>query len=223
MRNLTFSDKNTNPFQTELLEVVSKYPSLKIITEDNFSFLRGIIDIPDDDGSIIYSFFIEIHDSEYFPLGFPTLFEIGGEIPNEADWHKYEDGSCCITVPQDEKIICRNGITINLFIKNHVIPFFANYLYRKEKGHYKNGEYKHGFKGFEDFYKKLFKSEKISDWKRDVDYAFGQKNINLNRNDKCYCGSGLKYKKCHYLTFYELQFLGEVNVKKDLLNIIKTL
>lgn len=221
MRNHIILQNNVPKFNLELDDVLNKFPSLKIVSENNETFLKGILDVLNDEGKIIKSFFIEIHNSKNFPFEFPTLFEIGGEIPNEEDWHKYKNGSCCITVPQEEKIICKNGISIIKFIENHAVPFLTNYIHRKEHGYYKNGDYEHGYRGFKQFYSCLFRSDVLSEWKRDLDFAFGKNKITINRNDKCFCNSGLKYKKCHHKIFQELQFLGENSVKNDIINIIK--
>src|SRR6202008_2239035 len=118
--------------------------AFKIAKDENgISILKGVLDIPNDHNEIVDSFLIEIHFVKCFPYCFPVLYEIGGRIPDEADWHKFQDGSCCITVAPDEKLKCKNGINVSQFIRQHAIPYFANYLYKKITTKYKNGEYSH--------------------------------------------------------------------------------
>jgi hypothetical protein len=121
------------------------------------------------------------------------LYEVGGDIPCEEYFHKYSDNSCCITAFIDEFFICKNSITVLQFVKEQVISYLANQWYRQITGKYKN-EYSHGDKGqIEGFY----------------DYAFGEKKNNLGRNDKCFCGSNKKYKKCCLTLISKIQQVGK--------------
>lgn len=129
------------------------YPNLNIVKDIwNQPFLKGVLDIPNDDGVIVGHFLIEIHFSTLFPFRFPTMFEIGGDIPMEANWHKNADGSCCITVLPDELAKCKHGITVAGYIRDYAIPYFANQIYRKEMKFYKNGEYAHNQAGLLQYY-----------------------------------------------------------------------
>ena len=100
---------------TKQIESFNKeYPNIQKKTVSGYSYLKGILDIPDDEGNIVGAFSIEIHPSKDFPYAFPILTEVGGEIPCEADWHKYQDNSCCLTVPAKEKLLCSTP-SIHLF------------------------------------------------------------------------------------------------------------
>lgn len=208
--------KSYAAFCSQLGEVIQKYPSLQIKEAGGHKYLKGILDIPNDNGEIIGAFSVEIHCEQGFPNRFPVLKEVGDSIPNEADWHKYDDGSCCITVLPMEILCCRHGISLIYFIEKHAIPYFANHIYRVHFGKYKNGEYSHGEVGVREFYAKLLRAASPSQWKEIVNYAFGKTHLAITRNDKCFCGSGLKFKNCHDKVFYELQMIGEVQVRKDL-------
>ncbi|MGI6572577.1 MAG: SEC-C domain-containing protein [Fermentimonas sp.] len=199
-------------FERELETVVAKFPQLRIKEEDNMFFLKGILDIPDDENNIVGSFAVEIYSTAGFPYRFPKLLEVGGDIPCEADWHKYSDNTCCLTVPANEILTCKNGITVLRFINEHAIPYFANQLYRKKTGKYLN-EYSHGTKGIYEFYTNLFRSKDFNIWKKCLRIAMG--NSKFERNSSCYCGSNIKYKKCHLLIEYELENIGWEQIKND--------
>lgn len=207
---------NYNLFSSQLDEVIQSYDGLKRIASESNDYLKGIIDIPNDDGEIIGSFLIEIRFNQKFPLRFPKLFEVGGEIPDEPDWHINEDHSCCITVEPEEILMCERSITLVQFVKNHVIPFLANHIYRKTTGNYKNGEYAHGIKGYLQFYEKLFKTSDRKLWNEYMSYTFSNKRISCGRNDLCMCGSQLKYKHCHYKIFDTLKHIGKNNITNHL-------
>ncbi|MDR3156628.1 MAG: SEC-C domain-containing protein [Lactobacillales bacterium] len=163
---------------------------------DAKQYLKGTIEVSDTEHTISKSYLIEIHFTEGFPYRFPKLYEVGGDIPCEADFHKYSDSSCCITAFIDELFKCKNSITVLQFVKEQVIPYLANQWYRQITGEYKN-EYSHGDKGqVEGLY----------------DYAFGEKKNNLGRNDECFCGSNKKYKKCCLTIISNIQLIGKERI-----------
>jgi hypothetical protein len=205
-------------FQRELTEAISRFPELSIININGQDILKGILDISDESSAVIGSFSIEIYPTEKFPYRFPKIFEVGGDIPCNADWHKFPDNSCCLTVEQDEILKCNNGITLRYFIERMVIPYFANQLYRKETGHYLD-EYPHGKDGIRQFYIELFKSNNPGFW--DLCYKHAFENVRIGRNEKCYCNSGEKHKKCHMNVEEKLQIIGKSKILNDL-KLIKT-
>lgn len=200
-------------FKNELTEAISTFPDLSIVHYDGQDILKGILDIRDESSAVIGSFSVEIYPTEKFPYRFPKIFEVGGDIPCNADWHKYPDKSCCITVEQDEILKCQHGITLLNFIEKEAIPYFANQLFRIKEGRYLN-EYPHGKSGIRIFYNELFKSKDWEFWYSCYDHAF--RSSQTRRNGKCYCNSGKKYKKCHMLVEEKLQIIGKQKVLNDL-------
>lgn len=189
---------------------------MKILQDnDGLSFLRGILDIPNDKNEIVGHFLIEVCCSEKFPFRFPILIETGGEIPNGADWHKYNNGSCCITVLANEILICKNGIGVAFFIEKYVIPYFANYIHKRLTGEYKNGEYAHGIEGISQFYESLMKTANRDLWIQYFKNVFQELRVECGRNDPCFCGSGGKYKQCHLEVFNNLWQIGEIQIRND--------
>lgn len=206
---------NKKLFEKQLEDVLVYYPNLQIVKTDYCNFLKGVLDIPDDNKSIVGSFLIEIHYSDRFPFQFPILYEIGGDIPNEPDWHKYPDSRCCITVWTDEIVKCNNGITVIHFLENYAIPYFANQIHRKITGEYRNGEYSHGETGIFQFYEKLMKTSDKDVWIKYFNYTFRNIQIPSNRNDICFCGSNIKFKRCHLKVFDTLRIIGENQLLND--------
>lgn len=171
---------NYRTFVSQLNDVCQEFPHLRIRELDGKQYLKGTIEISDTEQTATKSYLIEIRFTNGFPNRFPKLYEVGGDIPRDVNFHKYSDDSCCITAFIDEFFTCKNGITVLQFVREQVIPYLANQWYRQITGKFKN-EYSHGSKGqIEGLY----------------DYAFGEKKNNLGRNDRCFCGSNIKYKKC---------------------------
>lgn len=205
-------DLNNEFFNKQIDSFIKEYPNFQKRTDLDHSYLKGILDIPDDDGNIAGCFSIEIHPSGNFPYSFPKLYEVGGEIPCEADWHKYSDSTCCLTVPANEKLICKDGITLVGFIKNIVIPYFAHQLHKKHTGEYMQ-EYSHGNKGIREFYEDLFRSDNLNVWMHCLKNVFG--DWKFERNEKCYCNSGKKYKKCHLQIEEKVRIIGKEQIITD--------
>jgi len=208
-------DKSLQEFDDQL-SIASKYfPNLRVKTKEGHKILKGIIDIENSEHQQVQSFLIEIHYSTGFPYRFPRLYEVGGDIPCDVDWHKYDDNSCCLTVLPDEILQCKNGITVTQFINKNVIPYLANQCYKKLTGRYKD-EFPHGKEGLIVYYKELMLTQDQNKWMQYAKYAFGVEKLKTGRNEPCICGSGMKMKKCHSVVFQKLQQIGENNVMKHL-------
>ncbi len=202
-------------FENQLASAYLDFPNLRIKVKDGKKILKGIIDIENSEHKVVQSFLIEIHCSKGFPYRFPILFEVGNDIPCDVDWHKYSDNSCCITVQPDEILQCKNGITISQFIKNNVIPYFANQYYKKITGNYKD-EFPHGKEGLIKYYSELMKTMDKNKWIKYVNYTFDIEKIKIGRNDLCFCGSSVKFKKCHNLVFEKIKAIGKNNIMNHL-------
>jgi hypothetical protein len=202
-------------FLSQLLSVTEKYNSLIIKEENGHKYLKGILDIKNDDNINVGAFLIELHYVNSFPKRFPKLKEVGGDIPNIGDWHKYPDESCCITVEPDEIIKCKQGITLLSFIEQYAIPYFANQIYKKNFNRYLNGEYAHNADGLKQFYTELFRTTNTLKWFEYWEYAFKIKVLNYPRNRLCFCGSNKKFKHCHDIVFYKARIIGSNQILSD--------
>ncbi|MDD3171763.1 MAG: hypothetical protein PHO86_05530 [Bacilli bacterium] len=194
-------------FERHIKDAINFFPNLEIKVQGNDKYLKGILDI---NGCGAY--LIEIRYKEGYPKRYPYLLEVGGEIPCEFDYHKYKDNTCCLTVDADEILKCINGITIIDFIKEIVIPFFANQLVKKNEGKFIK-EYSHGKQGIFEFYSELLKTSNLNEIKIiGLSFLYGM----INKNDNCICGSGKKTSECHLDSFLKLQQIGKHQVKYDL-------
>ncbi|MBK8564444.1 MAG: SEC-C domain-containing protein [Saprospiraceae bacterium] len=193
-------------FVSQLGAAVEAYPKLSIVEENGEKFLRGTFDVVDDDGRFWESHEIEIRWQQGFPNCFPKLFEIGGKIHRIADWHTYTDGSCCITIPPKEILLCRNGITVLDFIHEHVRPHLFNQTHRRIEGYYANGEFKHDVEGFWQFYEQELKTTDRVKIVKTLHAAI--KKEKSSKQGPCFCGSGKPYEKCHRQTVIWLRQLG---------------
>lgn len=197
-------------FERHIEDAINYYPNLEIKAQGNNKYLKGVLDI-----NGLGSYLIEIRHKEGYPKRYPSLFEVGGEIPNVPDYHRYSDNSCCLTVDADEILKCINGITVLDFIGDVAIPYFANQLYKKEMGVFLN-EYPHGIDGIKKYYYNMLKTTNNKNIVNIYNYAFGVRKIDVQRNQLCFCNSGIKYKNCHLKIIEVLKRIGKEQITKDL-------
>jgi len=198
-------------FESDLFEVRKEFPNLQIKEWKGQKYLKGILDLKTGNETIVKSYLIEIKYAAGYPYRFPVLYEIGGDIPNVSDFHKYDDGSCCITVQPDEILTCQHGLSITKFIKHEVLPYFGNQYYRKITGEYKK-DYPHGRMGYLVYFIDFFGTDNRYQWLQLLQSAFENKTLKIHKTDLCYCGSGKSFGQCHVNVIAKLQILGKHKV-----------
>ena len=179
------------------LEAKEVYPRLfEPVVSNNKVIIDGTVDIIDRDKTNWATYEVRIVIPEQYPFRVPSLFETGGQIIKSPDWHVYSDGSCCLAPPAKMYKELSDGITLNKWLSKLVIPFLANHHLKTKTGQYANIEYSHGKEGIREYYRKWFGTDDDSEILRKAMYI--TKMTAYGRNDKCFCGSGKKYKCCHW-------------------------
>lgn len=211
-----------NPqFEKDIVQVSKVFNKLNVVEENQELFLRGSLDIVDNDGKVWDTYHVEIKGSHDYPYAFPYLFETGDSFPKNADWHVYEDTlSCCITVKPNELLICKNGLHVLEYIKQFAIPYLANQTYRMREGYYLHGEYSHGFLGYLEFYQNKLKPQSLVELLKMFELIIG--DFNPDRTAMCPFCPKTKFRKCHRSAFRELQSI-KTQVENDSLEILKLL
>ena len=187
--------------EAELIRI--KYPELILDTDekDSIPSISGIIPLNDENGHSIDSYKIKIVPTPDYPYRFPHVFETSGRIPINNDWHIYtDDGHCCISTFPEEILNCKNGLSLSNFIENHVIPFFFNQKHRELYGFFLK-ERSHGIEGNIQFFIETFRIKDLATIIKCL--IFIRQRKEPNRISRCFCGSGLKYRKCHRETYRE--------------------
>lgn len=182
-------------FAAEAVTVGSHFPELSFLqTEDGKPFITGNLPLKDEAGCVVDCYEIMVMPSPDFPERFPLVFEIGGRLPHNIDWHVFPEGHCCIANIPEEILACRDGMTLHGFISDRVIPYFFNQKFREVHGYFLN-ERSHGALGNIEFFMDLLATKNLSF----IGYflRFVLRGMELNRVDTCFCGSGRKYRHCH--------------------------
>ena len=192
-----------------------------------------------------YDIKIEIGDD--FPETLPLVWETGGRI--EAIMKKYEikdkvalhinknsRDSICLC-PSPERLITFRDGQVNLldFINKLVVPYFYGLSFYEKNKKWAWGEYSHGPLGVFEFYfdkmqgkdanKEMFDLTILSLATMDKRTPLAIMNgLFLRIVDKCPCGSGFAFEKCHFTGYSGVRLL-EFHYKvfysgKSIINII---
>lgn len=204
--------KQSSKLFTDQANIIQrKYLELKIEKEDDLVVLKGFIILHDSNAQEIDRYAITIKESESFPFQFPLVYETGGRIPPNIDWHVFETGGhCCIKAFPEEILICKNGITLESFIEDQLRPYFFNQKHREMYGYYLN-ERSHGPKGNVEFFEEAFNIKNIPLIVSGLEFILLR--CEPNRVQNCFCGSGIKYRKCHRKTFRTLYEFSDSDLR----------
>ena len=196
-----------NEFLRQVDSAILAFPSLTFIEKEGAPGLKGAIDLLSADGTHLDQYELEIIATERFPKTFPYIFETGGKIPINYDWHVYEtDGHCCIKTTPEEMIVCNRGITLVEFIEKEVKPYLFNQTFRRLNGYFYQ-ERSHGIKGWLEYFYEVFGTTDLGIVRSGL--SFLVKREKLSRTAICFCGSRKKYRKCHRSTYEALSGLSD--------------
>lgn len=203
----------------DIEDLIKEFPSLdrKIVTPSGV-FIYGKLQVKTPEDNIIWgNFDVKIYISNNYPRELPKIYDLSNITPKTTERHIGVNGGCCLAPPAEEFIILGHQYSLIDFINKLVIPFFATQiLYNLGKG-WHNGEYSHYGKGLLEYY-----SEKTSLKSKELvinllNILTGK--IKIGRNDDCFCGSNLKYKKCHLNIIDIFKFVPREVFVKDLIAI----
>jgi hypothetical protein len=155
--------------------------------------IKGSIDVIDDEGFIWDNFDVKIIIPKTLPEELFQLHETGKRIPREAYWHN--SITCCLSTNATIYFILAEDVTLLNWLNRFAHPFLANYVYKRKTGHYANGEFEHETKGIIEGYEKLFGLSGVSEVSAKLETLCSL--LKLERNDLCFCGSQIKFKKCY--------------------------
>jgi hypothetical protein len=196
-----------NKFQKDIQKALEFYPFLQIDDSSQFVRVVGEIILEDPDLGEFDRYSVSISVLKCYPYCFPKVIVLGDKIPKVDYRHVNPDGSLCLAVPPEERLVAKNGITFKFFLDKVLVPHLSRETYREKSGNYPDGEYEHGNAGIWQFYfqklRKIDKTMVISELRKIRNPKWP------NRNERCSCGSGKKFKQCHLETWQEIKSLGD--------------
>jgi hypothetical protein len=198
-------------FREEAQNVQQTFPTLTCgEMEDGIPFVIGDLILEDEQGGFVDSYSIRIEPTENYPLRFPHVYETGGRLPVNVEWHMMPEGNCCIKAFPEEILLCKQGINLYSFIEKEVRPYFFNQKHREIHGFFLN-ERSHGLVGNIEFLEEIFQTKNLNVIIRGLLLIKDKREP--DRVSKCFCGSGLKYRKCHREAFRKLNLFTDDELK----------
>jgi hypothetical protein len=201
--------------EQQISEVLKAYPGLQYDAPSKR--FRGHIAVANND-----EYDVEV-DISVFPKALPLVCETSERIPPKADRHVYEDtGHFCFTTNARAAILLKKEVkTLPDFFEKMLLPFLSNNSYYEVNREYAQGEYAHGALGVVESYRDILGVESLE--------CIGSVlYMHLHRhkrrpNDLCYCGSGLKIKRCgdHLRRYKEFRLIDRRIVLSDLSLIVE--
>lgn len=129
-----------------------------------------------------------------YPSRIPEVYLLDHPEMRDIDRHIAENGYCCLTTAVESRLVLGKKYTLIDFTEKLVIPFFARQIKYEYTGIWPTGEYSHYNEGLYEYYQLrlgLNSKEKVVPALQ----VLGAKK-KVGRNENCFCGSGVKYKKC---------------------------
>lgn len=199
---------NNKKFIDDIPAAIISFPKLQAVTKGDITILMGEIDLVQS-GILEDSYLVEIHPTKDYPKRFPKVFEVGGRLPINPDWHVMLDGSLCIAAPPDEIIACSEGMVLSIFLEKWVKPYFYNQTYRRKNGFFYK-ERSHGNLGILESYQEILGTKNVSNIIKVLHYA--ATHSEPERTSICFCDSGKKYRKCHRGIFRKLKKIDNITL-----------
>lgn len=200
--------------QKDIKKALEFYPLLQLDVNSQFVHVFGEIILADPELGEFDRYSVSISFLKCYPKCFPKVVETSNKIPKEDYRHVNPDGTLCLAVPPEEKAIAKNGISFKFFLDKVLVPHLARETYRDSKGFYPDGEYAHGDEGIWEFYESILNKKDRKSIIHELDQI-----VNSNwpeRNHKCICGSGVKFKKCHLNKWTQVMKSGEIYVSSQI-------
>ncbi len=204
---------------SDIEKTLKFFPKLK--KQEGKLAISGELDIVHPKAGFLDTYEVLIEFTKLYPNCFPKVTETSKKIERVPARHVNENDTLCMAVRPEEILLCRRGIKLKWFIESVLIPHLAREIYFEEEKKYPFGDYSHGIDGLWEYFMEKFDS-KDKNWIIIVLEKIVNNELPKN-NEDCFCGSKIKYKKCHkyqvnqFLSF-ETSYLSDeiINLKTKL-------
>jgi hypothetical protein len=196
----------------DIEKLLEKYKALYVVYEKEIPVkIEGIVYINDDSDLLQNSFFIQIFIPKNYPNEFPILVEPNNKIERIKDRHISKEGIACVEVEPIQFQIAQKGISLFHFVDHYVYKYLCGQIYFDEKQVWPHNEWAHEKAGIKQYFENRFKSENYTEISKALTLI-----IKKERNEKCFCGNGKKFKYCHLKELDDLTIIPKDYLKKYL-------
>jgi len=180
---------------------------------DTFRRFSGNFYLTNSAGELIESFGVIILIPKTYPNAFPIVISNDDKIQKSDDFHINKDGVICVEHTYIANKLASSGLRLFDFI-NYYLPKYFSWVLLKQSGQTeKLQEWAHQEAGTIQLYETLLNTTDKSYIKQFLESYLSAKKI--GRNDKCYCGSGRKLKRCHFEVVLFLKSTSNDSITKD--------
>ena len=130
-----------------------------------------------------------------YPQHEPRALDVAGLFEHSLDRHfATDDGECCLWLPPKSRWDASDPNTLLTFL-DEVVVFFHRQLVYDAGGQvgWPGPQYGHRIDGYEQWITEEFNDQQALR----IFIPILKAHLKIGRNDKCPCGSGRKFKKCH--------------------------
>ena len=203
-----------NKIIKDIDKALLSYPLLKRVEEDGYVRVIGVLPLFHPKKGEFDRYEVSIRFPQDYPKCFPKVIETSKKIPRKDYRHVNPDGTLCLAVEPEEKGIVKNGISFTFFLEKVLVPHLSRETFCELNKSYEDGEYSHGIDGFWEYFEGiLLTSDRIEILVELEKIIYSKRQ---NRNEKCYCNSGMKFKKCHLERWNKIMRSGNDYLVKTL-------
>ncbi|WP_348800559.1 SEC-C domain-containing protein [Flavobacterium adhaerens] len=183
-------------FEEDKIAILKRNPGLHFEGQNKGTYtLSGNYYLKSDDGKLIKSFNIKILLQKKYPNVVPLVILLGDELEKTDDNHISKEGIICFDHTYNLNKIASGGLRLYDFIE-YYFPKYFSWVSLKQIGKTeKLKEWAHQDEGTIQY---LQKKLGINDIDKIISFLECYLRISKpSRNERCYCGSGIKLKHCH--------------------------
>lgn len=201
-------------FEEDKIATLEANPGLRYDGQvDAFRRFSGNFYLTNPDGELIESFGVRILIAKAYPNTFPIVISTDDKIERSDEFHISKEGIICVEHTYIANKLASSEFRIFDFV-NYYLPKYFSWVLLKQCGLSENlQEWGHQELGTIQLYENLLNTSDKLAIKQFLEGYLSRKKI--GRNDKCYCGSGEKLKRCHWETVLFLKSTSKESITKD--------
>ena len=201
LRELPWQIADPDAYERVVAEVSVKYPELTVSSINDRVVIAGLFREVGDSAEL-FSYDIVIELPPNFPEGVPTVCEVGGRIPRDADHQVNSDGTACLFVAGERWRHWPRGSSLGDFISGPVRSYLIGQALVEAGQPWPFGERAHGAKGVLEAYGEM---AGFADPKVVTSFICSLARPKLRRHRQCPCGTGQLIRDCHLALLSDLR------------------
>jgi len=149
-------------------------------------------------------FDLEVELSDVSDRDPPSVRELGGRIPHEADRHVDPDGKLCVVLPDAYWYLYPGGLSLGEFLREPLRAYLAcqALIEAGDKTAWPRGEWSHGEAGVLEFYQGVLRVAQPAAVARLIGLALRPHTGGVG---KCPCGSNRSFTSCHSTRLFAMR------------------